>query len=146
VNEFAQQATQTGFYVSPSDFEVPSYQVHDHLNFPQLSSLDVAFDFSLLPPSIPWDEQPMLDYNADAFSTMEREAELEPSTSPAGGYPLSAIVDFDVPQNDGTLTPSRLNQSRSASSPHSGESDKATALVCYDCQNRPSFGHRHEYK
>jgi hypothetical protein len=146
VNEFALQATQTGFYVSPSDVEVSSYQVQDHLYFPQLPSLEGAFDFSLSPPSIPWYEQPTLDYNADAFYMMERAAELEPSTAPAGGHPLPAIVDFNVPQHGSTPIPSQPNQSRSPSLPHSEESNKATALVCYDCRDRPSFGHRHQYK
>jgi hypothetical protein len=139
------QETRAGFCVSPSGLEVLSNQLYDHLHFPQSPGLEVAFDFSLLPPIL-WDEQPKLDCNADAFSMIEREAELELSISHTGGHPLPTITDFGVPQIDGPSTLSQLGQSSSTLSPHSEESDRAAALVCYSCPNRPSFGHRHQYK
>jgi hypothetical protein len=131
-------------YVSLSDLEATSYQQCNHPPFLQFPGLELAFDFSLLPPSIPWDAEPMLDDNTDAFSFTERE--LKPSESPADARPLPAMTDFDVPQNHGPSIPSQPHQSSSTSSPYTQESDIATALVCYDCRDRPSFGHRHQYK
>jgi hypothetical protein len=98
----------------------------------------------LLPPLIPWYGETMLDDNVDSFPFTEREMEL--SKSPAGARPSPAATDFDVPQSRGTSIPSQLNQSGSISSPYTQESDTAMALVCYDCRDRPSFEHRHQYK
>jgi len=129
------------FYVSPSDLEVSSCQPCNYPYFPQFPGPELAFDLSLLPPLIPSYGEPMLDDNADSFSFTEREMELSklPADSPAA-------TDFDVPQSRDTSIPSQPNQSGGISSPYTQESNTAIALVCYDCRDRPSFEHRHQYK
>ena len=131
------------FYVSPADLEISSYQLCNHPHFLQFPDLEFTFDLSLPPPSIPRYGEPMLDDNADSSFT---EKGLEPSKSPPDARPLPAATDFDVRQNHGSSIPSQPNQSCSTSSPYTQESDTATVLICYDCRDRPSFGHRHQYK
>jgi hypothetical protein len=145
-DDAAYEAPHNGFYVCPPDLQISSTQLYESLYFPQSPNIDLAFDFSILPPPVTWYEEPALFCDADFMSVSRSQAEVELGTSSAEEELLVSVVHNLTPEDYGTSMSSPAKRSSSTSSPCGPQFDTAMPLVCCDCPHRPCFGHPHQYK
>jgi hypothetical protein len=146
VNDFACEAPQPGFYICPSDLQVSSPQRHEqHLHIPSSSSINFAFDSSLLPPVTWHDDDTAFYFDSDSISMIGSKADVELVPSTVDDNLLPPIADSVIPEDKGTSASCLPNQSSSRSPPHARKSNAAIPFVCYDCPHRPSFGKRYQY-